>query len=221
MQKLDSLSRRWKMKSSSDIMLGLTSGKNEASLSTSWWKSVSASLSLMFWVFWKSTFKNHWGWQEVTLIIILQDWQFAIFPFDFTVTFFLHDMQERLFEACWTPIISPDTYSAWVILFLLWLVPSLVWKMGSLWKETALPLRQPIALLLPLVKMRDLVRKMMLQHLGRQMVPPQVVQLCCFGWWCFRCHPCWKMLCCGVWQLFFLSGTFLAGVSLLGWNRLP
>ena len=98
------------MKSSSDMMLRLTSGKNEASLSTSWWKSVSASLSLMFWVFWKSTFKNHWGWQEVTLIIILQDWQFAIFPFDFTVTFFLHDMQERLFEACWTPIISPDTF---------------------------------------------------------------------------------------------------------------
>lgn len=110
MQKLDSLSRRWKMKSSSDMMLGLTSGKNEASLSISWWKSVSASLSLMFWVFWKSTFKNHWGWQEVTLIIILQDWQFAIFPFDFTVTFFLHDVQERLFEACWTPIILPDTF---------------------------------------------------------------------------------------------------------------
>ena len=36
------------MKSSSDMMLRLTSGKNEASVSTSCLKSVSVSLSLMF-----------------------------------------------------------------------------------------------------------------------------------------------------------------------------
>ena len=140
MQKLDSLSRRWKMKSSSDMMLGLTSGKNEASLSTSWWKSVSASLSLMFWVFWKSTFKNHWGWQEVTLIIILQDWQFAIFPFDFTVTFFLHEVQERqetaLTLGCWDIAIH---WTLWVLdsvrhrssdLLVCYNVPARVWVLS-------------------------------------------------------------------------------------------
>ena len=81
--KSQSMSRRQKINSSSEMMFKLMSLESAESLVTSWWKSTIASFSLMFSVFWKRTFKNHCVLHEETFCISLQDWHVAIFPFDF------------------------------------------------------------------------------------------------------------------------------------------
>ena len=105
----ESMSRRQKINSSSEMMFKLMSLESAESLVTSWWKSTIASFSLMLSVFWKKIkkIKNHCVLQEQTFCISLQDWHVAIFPFYFNVTF-LYDAQERLFDALCTPIILAE-----------------------------------------------------------------------------------------------------------------
>lgn len=108
MRNSESISRRVKINSHSEMIFKLIPLDNVASLVTSWWNSIIGTFSLMLWVFWNRIFRIHCELQALTFCISLQDWQLAICPLVLMVSFFLHATQERDFAAVCTPMLFAD-----------------------------------------------------------------------------------------------------------------